>query len=227
MTNDEKLDSKPSLKRDFDSFHKGSHIVNSVRICKLRKCSYILAVIKAELFVKYGAKQIAKGIYIMEKIYNDTVYGETCAIIGLHKNLVRQLLDKNSDIYTFMRQLDILKNIPGIENLSPYRLYVLKCMLKYLYFVYNDEIILFNIEPKGNKPIEHIYPCANICLPGGGIEKNDGKCWEKCARREFSEEVGLMIPENGSTDISLITKQKFTFMDRQSMYFMWRIRKFL
>lgn len=221
---------KPKRNISLLSF-RASELNNSyphkLHIYKLRKCSYILAIIKAELFLKYGAKQVSNGIYIMKRSYNNTVYGETCAIIGIHKNLIRQVIDKDDNIYSFIKNLDILKNVPGINDLSPYRLCILKSMLKYLYFVYNDEIILFNIEPKGNNYLEHIYPCANICLPGGGIEKNDGKCWEKCARREFNEEVGLMLPTSDSTDINLITKQKFTFTDRQSMYFMWRIKKFI
>ena len=127
-----------------------------------------------------------------------------------------------SDVYKILINSKELSDIYGIKELFPYRLDAVKYLLRFMYFVYDKELLLFSIEPKGENKFEKIYPTANLCLCGGGLEPADGQCYEKCARREFLEETGIDIPEFGE-NAKLITKQKFKFTDRQAMHFIIRI----
>jgi hypothetical protein len=183
------------------------------------------------LFLTAGAKRIPltntpfahynNSLYILPRTYDGTATGETCAIIGVSKRLINNLFEEENAMYELFKSHPDLVNVPGIEDLQPYKLFAFKCMLKFLYFLQDHELILFNIEPKGNIQTERRYPCANLCLPGGGMEIKDEYCWEKCAMREFTEETGL-VPD----EFKLITKQRFTFTDRQSMYFWYKIKSF-
>lgn len=189
----------------------------------LRKCSYVIAVIKTDKFIQLGAKKINEGIYVIHKKYAEVTSGNhTSAILGISKKFVNQLLDPMSDIYKILINSKELSDIYGIKELFPYRLDALKYLLRFMYFVYDKELLLFSIEPKGENKLEKIYPTANLCLCGGGFEPDDGQCYEKCARREFLEETGISIPEFGE-NAKLITKQKFKFTDRQAMHFIIRI----
>jgi hypothetical protein len=189
-----------------------------------RKASYVIAIVESEIFVKEGAQQIHDGIFVLPRIYDGTCTGETCAILGFHKKYIKNLLERKNNLYNTIKNSQLLKHIPGIENLGPYNLSALKSMLKYLYFVCDNELILFNIEPKGSSAYEYRYPRANISIPGGGMEFKDEYCWEKCGHREFHEEVGLKLPTEEYK--KLIVKQKFTFPNKQSMYFWYKIKKF-
>lgn len=188
----------------------------------LRKCSYVIAVIKTEKFRQLGAKEINEGIFIINKKYTETDGNNHSAVIGIHKNYVNQLLDPYSNIYSILSNSKELSHISGIKELYPYKLDALRYLLKFMYFIYDKELLLFTIEPKGENKYEKIYPRANLCLCGGGLEPSDGQCYEKCARREFLEETGINIPEFGE-DAKLITKQKYKFSDRQAMHFIIRI----
>lgn len=205
--------------RENNSYYKKKHISPRKH---LRKCSYVIAVIKIEKFRQLGAKEIHNGIFIINKKYSETSGNHHSAVIGIHKNYVQQLLDPNSEIYNILSNSNELSHISGIKELYPYKLDALKYLLKFMYFIYDKELLLFTIEPKGENKFEKIYPRANLCLCGGGLEPSDGQCYEKCARREFLEETGIDIPEFGE-EAKLITKQKYKFSDRQAMHFIIRI----
>jgi len=189
---------------------------------QVRKCSYVIAVIKTDKFIQLGAKEIHNGIYIINKKYTEVDGDQKSAVIGIHKNYVQQLLEPYSEIYQILSSSKELEHISGIKDLFPYKLDALRYMLKFMYFIYDKELLLFTIEPKGDKRLEKKYPTANLCLCGGGLEPSDGQCYEKCARREFLEETGINIPEFGE-NAKLITKQKYKFQDRQAMHFIIRI----
>ena len=190
----------------------------------LRKCSYVLAVTEPTKFIERGAKTVIDNcLYVLKRAYDGSPTGETCAIIGVSKTHIEDLLDHNSAIYGKLRSLPDLRDVPGIETLSPYRMEGLRLMLKYMPLVQDEEIILFNIEPKGTDPkTQTNYPCANVCIPGGGLEPQDQQSYDNCGRREFWEETGFIIPTNPE-EHKLLMKQKFNFTDRQSMYFLYRV----
>jgi 8-oxo-dGTP pyrophosphatase MutT (NUDIX family) len=58
-----------------------------------------------------------------------------------------------------------------------------------------SELLLFNIEPKGEGIQELRYPEPRITIPGGGMEEGDLRDFEKCGIREFKEETGLDIQD--------------------------------
>lgn len=187
-----------------------------------RKCSYIIALVETELFTSCGAEKISNGIYVLPRIYDGTSTGETCAIIGLNREYVKKLFEdvEKDGIYDIVKNIPQLKHVPGIKDLELYRMDAFRCMLKFLYFVCDSELILFNIEPKGDGKIMTRYPCANMCLPGGGMEIQDGQCWVKTGLREFEEETGFVI-----FDSKVIAQQKFVYPDRHCMYFWYRVGK--
>lgn len=221
-----------SIHDDYDvleCLHKSQHTIRSssepLKASVVRKCAYIIAAMKPELFISKGAEEIKideeLSVYILQKVYDGTSTGETCAIIGLPKKKVMDLFDTKNKIYQFLRSCPQLCKVPGIDSLSPYRLNSMKFMFKFFYSIHDSEIILFNIEPKGTDIIEKMYPYANICLPGGGLEDKDLDSLDMCARREFTEETGFEIPQDTSL-YTILAKQKFTYTDRQSMYYIYR-----
>jgi 8-oxo-dGTP pyrophosphatase MutT (NUDIX family) len=64
-----------------------------------------------------------------------------------------------------------------------------------------NDLLLFNIEPKGEGEYENKYPEPRITIPGGGMEEKDLRDFERCGIREFEEETGLDI-ENSYEKIS-------------------------
>lgn len=191
-----------------------------------RKSAYVIAAMEVDTFVQNGGVELVPGsVYIKKMNYTGKCDGETCAIIGISKKTIKSVFDRDSELYEALKSSTQLEDVNGIESLSPYRLISLKYLFKYLYFVYDRELILFNVEPMGEEHNAHMYPSANLCIPGGGMETSDGQCFENCALREFKEETGLVISKN-SPNSKLITKQRITFSDRQSMYFVYRVTKF-
>ena len=190
---------------------------------KIRKCAYILAILSLDFFKEFGAVPLEEdpNIYIANRTYTNDSSNETCAVIGINKHYVRYLFDDNSILYQKLRASNQTKNIYGIESLRSYRLEPVKHLLKFLYFVPEKDIIVFNLEPKGKDDKVKIYPTANICVPGGGMETSDNNCYELCGRREFQEETKINIPKF----IKYIVRQKFNFQDRQAMYFMIKMYK--
>jgi hypothetical protein len=165
-----------------------------------RKCAYIICIISEELFINCGGKKLANGIFIIKKNYDGTCDGETSAIIGINKKYISELINSTiSDtineisIYEILKNCEELCDVPGIEKLGPYKLTIINHMLKFFHFISEEELIIFNIEPKGENHNEKLYPYANIALCGGGMEsideekidnndKNEFKIFENCAR---------------------------------------------
>lgn len=194
----------------------------------LRKCAYIIAAIETSIVLGQGAVEIKindmLSVYILKRNYDGTPTGETCALICVPKRHVIDLFDSKNQIYTVLRAHPLIADIPGILSLLPYRLVHIKCMFRYFFNLRESELIIFNIEPKGMNNIhERFYPSANICLPGGGIEDQDDGLLEKCARREFMEETGFVLPD----DQNIIAEQMLVFNDRHAMYYIMRLRELI
>jgi 8-oxo-dGTP pyrophosphatase MutT (NUDIX family) len=74
-----------------------------------------------------------------------------------------------------------------IQNtISKFRLYLNNPYIQ-------EDLVLFNIEPKGDGKLERCYPIPRISVPGGKMEDGDLLDFEKCALREFKEETGIDI----------------------------------
>lgn len=191
---------------------------------KVRKSAHVLAVIESDMFARMGALRLVDDfdVYFILRTYDGSPTGETCAILGIGKRHIQDLPDKSSKLFEVLQESKQLSHIPGIDNLSPYRLNIIPYMVKFLKFVRDTELILFNIEPMGVDEIgKKLYPSANISIPGGGMEKEDDNCFERCGWREFREETGIDLQDY--SDVRKITRQRITQPDRQSMYFMVRI----
>lgn len=193
---------------------------------QFQKSSYILSIIKADYFKELGAIEHVKGIHLITRQYEpENSSRETCATLGLTKQWVYQLPYRFNYLYSILRSLPALESVPGIQDLNPYKLNVLKSLMKYVNEIGDDELILLNIEPKGQTDrSQHYYPTANICLPGGGMEKEDESDWKKTAFREFEEETGFKLDEN---HIKLINQQKWNSLDREAMYIILKIEKLI
>lgn len=192
-----------------------------------RKASYIISALSSQLFMEQGAQcLIPNCLYILPRVYNGTATGETNAVIGINKRFIGCILNKDSFIYAKLKTCVYLRDVLGIENLSPYRLFeAYKFISRYLFCINDNELLLFNIEPRGNFG-RFRYKSANVSLTGGGMEPRDNFCWQTCAKREFQEEVGLRLDDEESEGLKLITKQKYDHFDKQVMYFIYRIYKF-
>lgn len=189
-----------------------------------QKSAYILSSIKTKYFKELGAIEYVKGICLIIRQYEpENSSRETCATLGLSKQWVRQLPYRFSYLYNILRSLSALESVPGIQELNPYKLHVLKSLMKYVNEIDDDELILLNIEPKGQTDrSQHYYPTANICLPGGGMETQDEFDWKKTAFREFEEETGFKLDEE---NIHLVDQQKMNGLDREAMYIILKINK--
>jgi hypothetical protein len=186
----------------------------------IRKCSYVISVIEPVLFTSLEGHWIIENeIGFIPRKYDGTSSGETYGLVAFSKRKLVDLQNPESQTWTLLRKSDVLKHVPGIDGLQARGLQALKWLSKFLYFVYDRELILFTLEPMGGI----FYPSANLCLPGGGMESDDGYDWEKCAKREFLEETGIVIPED-KTKAKLITKQAFNLPDKFAMYFLWKIK---
>ena len=186
-----------------------------------RKSAYVLAIVQPSFLTRLGATLVYEGIYLLPRVYDGTEAGETCAILGLSRAWTRHVSSPHSPLYDVLRSCEALAAVPGIADLSPYKLNVLRTMHKYINQIGDNEVILFNVEPKGeNGRTQQTYPCANICLPGGGMEHKDEYSWERTAFREFGEEVGVRLRDD---DIHVVGKHKFNFADRQAMFFVAKL----
>lgn len=181
-----------------------------------RKSAYMLAIVQQEFLIKLGAQMAVPGIYLLSRIYDGTDSGETCATVGLSKEWVRTIFTANSQLYEILKNCNMLNAVPGINDLSPYKLGIIKSMFCYISQMKNDELMIFNIEPKGAN-----YPSANLCLPGGGMKYQDKFDLENTAFREFKEEVGISLTHN---DVDILGKIKFNWPDMTSLYFIVRIK---
>lgn len=203
---------KPYKYRQFYNFHHKNN---------RRKGAYILAVVSKKEFINLGGKEISNGIYMIRRKYDGTATGETCAIIAIARNRIWELVREDSTIFNELKQLRELQDISGIDQLSSYRLDVIKLMFRHFYRFDSNDVFLFNIEPKGANKLQELYPCANLCIPGGCMEVEDNQSYGKTAFREFTEEVGYKLTDD---NIEFIGEQKYNFYDKCAMYFLLRIR---
>jgi hypothetical protein len=190
-----------------------------------RKSAYVLAIVQPDFLLRLGAAIIHDGIFLLPRVYDGTESGETCAILGLSRTWVRQVASPHSPLYEILRSCSALSTVPGIDDLSPYKLNVLRTMNKYINQIGDNEVVIFNVEPKGeNGRTQQTYPCANICFPGGGMEHQDEYNWERTAFREFGEEVLPTGVKLSDEDIHVIARHRFTFADRQAVFFVAKLQ---
>jgi hypothetical protein len=161
----------------------------------IRKGSYIMAIMPISSFIKQqGAKKLNSGIYFIKKEYDGTPTKETCALIGVPLNMVMDFLDENGQFIRSIREEEELQYIKDINNLTIK--YIQTPISKFKLFFRREsqyDLLLFNIEPKGEGRFEKHYPEPRISIPGGGMEDADSKDFETCGLREFKEETGLDI----------------------------------
>jgi hypothetical protein len=163
----------------------------------VKKCSYFLAIIKREHFIKLGAKY-TNNFYVIQKNYDGSSTGETCALIGINKIDVINLIYNTEKFLPNITTSDYLQHVESLEKLSIKLIEnTIKYFSKYIVNLADDDLLLFNIEPKGQTKRQlRFYPNPNMSIPGGNMEKIDNYCIEKCGEREFYEETGIDITDN-------------------------------
>jgi 8-oxo-dGTP pyrophosphatase MutT (NUDIX family) len=163
----------------------------------VRKGSYIMAIMPIESFMKQqGAMKLDCGIYFIKKEYDGTPTKETCALLGIPLINVTDFLDETCAFVSSIKHDKELRYIKDVQHLSVR--YIQNPISKFkMFFKREDtnELLLFNIEPKGEGIHELKYPEPRITIPGGGMEEKDLRDFEKCGIREFQEETGLDISD--------------------------------
>ena len=163
----------------------------------IRKGSYIMAIMPISSFMKQqGAMKLDCGIYFIKKDYDGTPTKETCALLGIPLINVTDFLDETCAFVSSIKHDKELQYIKDIVRLSVR--YIQNPISKFkMFFKREDtnELLLFNIEPKGEGIHELKYPEPRITIPGGGMEEKDLRDFEKCGIREFKEETGLDISD--------------------------------
>lgn len=161
----------------------------------IKRSSYILALISIGDFIKKGAILLDCGIYWIKKEYDGTPNNETCALIGIPIKSLSSLFIDESELIKNIREDKNLSYIDLIDKLTCR--YIQNAICKFYKYIgsntSDNELALFNIEPKGEGPTEKTYPVPRITIPGGTMEEKDFLDFEKCALREFKEETGLDI----------------------------------
>ncbi len=161
----------------------------------IRKGSYIMAIMPVSSFMKQkGAMKLDCGIYFIKKDYDGTPTKETCALLGIPLLNVTDFLDENCAFVSSIRYDKELQYIKDIDNLSVK--HIQKPISKFKTFFkreLTEDLLLFNIEPKGEGVYEDKYPAPRVTIPGGGMEDKDLSDFERCGIREFTEETGLDI----------------------------------
>jgi hypothetical protein len=163
----------------------------------IRKGSYIMAIMPISSFMKQqGAMKLDCGIYFIKKDYDGTPTKETCALLGIPLINVTDFLDETCAFVSSIKHDKELQYIKDIVRLSVR--YIQNPISKFkMFFKREDtnELLLFNIEPKGEGIHELKYPEPRVTIPGGGMEEKDLRDFEKCGIREFQEETGLDISD--------------------------------
>ena len=163
----------------------------------IRKGSYIMAIMPISSFMKQqGAMKLDCGIYFIKKDYDGTPTKETCALLGIPLINVTDFLDETCAFVSSIKHDKELQYIKDIVRLSVR--YIQNPISKFKMFFRREdtsELLLFNIEPKGEGIQELKYPEPRITIPGGGMEEKDLRDFEKCGIREFQEETGLDISD--------------------------------
>jgi len=163
----------------------------------VRKGSYIMAIMPISSFMKQqGAMKLDCGIYFIKKDYDGTPTKETCALLGIPLINVTDFLDETCAFVSSIKHDKELQYIKDIVRLSVR--YIQNPISKFKMFFKREDtndLLLFNIEPKGEGIHELKYPEPRITIPGGGMEEKDLRDFEKCGIREFKEETGLDISD--------------------------------
>jgi ADP-ribose pyrophosphatase YjhB (NUDIX family) len=160
----------------------------------VKRSSYVMAIIRTDEFIKKGAIQLSCGIYWIKREYDGSSTGETCALLGVPIFHIFDFLDENGDLINKIRNEEQLQYIEGIDTLSCRSVQLAISKFK-VFFRREDEneLMIFNIEPKGSGKLERAYPIPLITVPGGTMEEKDLLDFERCAMREFQEETGIDI----------------------------------
>jgi hypothetical protein len=163
----------------------------------VRKGSYIMAIMPISSFMKQqGAMKLDCGIYFIKKDYDGTPTKETCALLGIPLINVTDFLDETCAFVSSIKHDKELQYIKDIVRLSVR--YIQNPISKFKMFFKREDtndLLLFNIEPKGEGIHELKYPEPRVTIPGGGMEEKDLRDFEKCGIREFKEETGLDISD--------------------------------
>jgi hypothetical protein len=163
----------------------------------VRKGSYIMAIMPISSFMKQqGAMKLDCGIYFIKKDYDGTPTKETCALLGIPLINVTDFLDETCAFVSSIKHDKELQYIKDIVRLSVR--YIQNPISKFKMFFKREDtndLLLFNIEPKGEGIHELKYPEPRVTIPGGGMEEKDLRDFEKCGIREFQEETGLYISD--------------------------------
>ena len=171
------------------------------------RCSYIVALMDRQMFIDQGALKITASnpyiqpfdVYYILKMYDGSPCHETCALLGIPLRYWSELILSDSNLLRYIRQGRELSHIQDIYNLGANHhvtdpIHHFRDAFKDILNQYNpDDVILLNIEPRGNGKLERSYPIPLITVPGGRMEMKDFQSFEKCALREFEEETGFNI----------------------------------
>jgi 8-oxo-dGTP pyrophosphatase MutT (NUDIX family) len=187
-----------SLEKEKVEHKENSHIRKKSR--KLCKGGYILSIIEPYYFITFGAQLISmtQPVYYIPKVYTGgDPNHETCALVGIRVQDWTDLLTDDSQLIRNLRKCSQLSYIQDIIKLTSYHLVdnISKFKDKFKQMEPTD-LILLNIEPRGNGHLEKKYPVPRLSIPGGTMEKIDSNSFEQCAFREFKEETGLDITHN-------------------------------
>jgi hypothetical protein len=192
---------------------------------RVRKGAYMLATINYKDFILLGGEKLFpdKNIYFIPKEYDGLPTGESCALVGIGRDHLFDLFinpPNPSLLLKEFREHKALQYIPGITELSPYNLDIIKNIKSYsTNYIDVEDLLLLNIEPSGTTDVSRaLYPNANLCLPGGGIEKQDQDSFEKCSLREFKEETNIDLKKYRK-----LFKHRVIAKNRDNMFFAIKI----
>ena len=166
---------------------------------KVSKSAYMIALINKSTFLSYNANYCNDtDIYYIVKDYDGSFCHETCALIGIPIKYWTDLTIPDSEIVNRIRNCRDLNYIDCLHllNISYVNeaIYRFRKIFKEIIYCFNpDDLILFNIEPKGYGKLYQKYPVPRLCIPGGTMENQDENSFIKCGFREFKEETGFNI----------------------------------
>lgn len=196
---DEQSDCNSSLNDKFSSFRLQNNEERQFRDYwhKKNNCkrgAYVLAIISALKFVKYGANKLVNGVYMIKKDYDGTPTKETCALLGVPVRMVTDFLIEDSELVINLKNCEELNYIDNINEITTKHIYkALNKFLPYFKDCSSTDLVLLNIEPRGFGRYARKYPTPRITIPGGRMESTDLFNFESCGFREFKEETGLDI----------------------------------
>ncbi len=180
----------------------------------VRRSAYLVCVLKKQILLDMGAKELSKDLCYIVKPYDELNTGQKCAIIGVSRDWISSLFDTSSqnEMIQSIKNSSDFEEITGIQFLDNSKIAgILHNFISCFNEILQDECVVFNIEPAGKGKLKRIYPCAKITIPGGSMETVDNYSFEECAIREFKEETEIPI-----IDYSLIKCIKIKNIGRNS-----------